>query len=819
MPNLRFLALATVLSVIPTCAFARGLSHVCFVIVDPITRKPIEGKVSVSDSLGRKIELTSSAFRLGKTKVLSPPAWNVEEADLDATVITIPAGAELTLQQKDELPTKEITIHVTATRLKPKTQGATSSTTRDNTDLKKFGGGGTGNDNNKLTKGQAGVAEDSAGQAHVRGEHGEIAYVVDGVPLPDTLSGRQGSIVVTSTIQSLEMITGGFAPEFGGQTAAVLNISTLSDIKKSKYDYSLMGGTFGSYAGEFTAVRPLGAKANIVVDVSANRSSNAQEPPQPDNQTAHNEGSGKSYFTKLHLAPNTKDSYTFTLSNSPDSLQIANRTGLSSFYSSVGQGYGLFGLRNADGTRPDVNAGNQNLLGAAPMLLGSQQQVGQNINQSEVSEFATLNYKHQIAKNESAQLALTLLHSGQDVTNLNPLVDLNNLPVDSSVEYNPTAIRNVHHFQLSGSWEARRGTHQLKAGFLMDSQSGNESYRIEPGSQLALDALAALSPSLAPAGTASNEVDINGNPVYTSTGPVPTLNVTRSGSYKAAYIQDTFKAGRWTTNYGLRGDWYTQEQNLGQDNIDTFELSPRVNVQYQVDSKTDLRMAYNHLFNTPPLAQGAIIGAAIQPETLDQYDIALNKRLTPNQSITLAYYYKDIKNQVDTGLLIPGSQIGLYSSVNLERGGVHGLEFSYDISASKGIGWDAYFHYSLSAAKPNGVDNTGEPVDEYNDHDQRHTIGLGAAYTWKSGASFAFTIQHGSGLASSIVPPSESRTPRTQVDLHYSTGERLWKGKGGLMFDVTNLFDDRTVINFQSAFSGTRFQQGRRIALSFFGHF
>ncbi len=816
MQKLRLLSLAAVLAGGP-CALAKGLNHICFIVVDPTTKKPIEGTIRLSDPSGRSFEISTAKYR---SIAFNPIDWQSEHvADSEMTLIIIPAGETVTIQQKDDLPVKDITIRVTATRLKPKTPASASSTIRDNTDLKKFGGGAGGNDNTKLTKGQAGVAEDSAGQAHVRGEHGEIAYVVDGVPLPDTLSGRQGSIVVPSTIQTLEMITGGFAPEFGGQTAAILNITTLSEFKKSRSDYSFSAGSFSTYSGQFTSVGPAGPKASFIVDVSKNRTSNAQESPQPDNQTAHNEGSSSSYFTKLRFTPNTKDAFTVTLSNSPGSTQIANRAGLPVSFAEAGQGYGLFGLRNADGSRPDVNSGNSGLLGAAPMQLGSQQQAGQDINQKEVSEFATLNFNRKISKNESAQLALTILHSGQDVTNNNPQIDQNSLPVDSSIEFNPTALRNVHHFQLSGNWEVKRGAHQVKSGFLFNSQRGSESYRIEAASQLALNALAALAPNLAPAGTASSELDINGNPIFTATGGVPTLNVKRSGTYKAAYIQDTYKFGRLTANYGLRGDWYTQEQNLGQENISTFELSPRINLQYQIDSKTDLRLAYNHLFNTPPLAQGAIVGAAIQPATLNQYDLAISKKLSKTRNLTLAYYYKDIRNQVDTGLLIPGSQIGLYSAVNLERGGVHGVEFSYDISATKGVGWDSYFHYSLSAAKPNGLDSTGGQVDEFNDHDQRHTIGLGAAYTWKSGATFATTLAYGSGLASSPIPPSENRVARTQLDLHYSTGESLFRGKGGLMFDVTNVFDSRTVINFQSAFSGTRFMQGRRIGFSVFGRF
>ena len=813
--RLKLLSLATIFLAIPT-AQATGLGHVRFVVVDTVTHKPIPGWITLWDENGRKIDLVALG---GSTRAFNTGDWLPErESKITPTTITIPIGTEVTLQQKQDLPTKEITIRVTASRLKPKSSGGTSATVRDNTDIKKYGGATPGgNDNSKLTKGQAGVAEDSAGQAHVRGEHSEIAYVVDGVPLPDTLSGRQGSIVVSSTIQTLEMITGGFAPEFGGQTAAILNITTLGSFKKQSLEYSLSTGSNNTLGSELTYMGPMGQKANIVFDLSGSRSDRIQESPQPDNQTAHNSGDSKSFFSKMRFAPNQKDLFTLTLRQSPGNSQIANRTGLPSSYASVGQGYGLFGLRNSDGTRSDLNDANSNLLGAGQAVLGSQEQAGQDINQKEISEFATLNYHRQLSKSESAQIALTFLHSGQDVTNGNPAVNPNNLPVDSSIEFNPTAIRNVHHFQVSGNWTAKHGAHDLQAGFLVDSQSGSESYRIEAASQLALNALAAIAPSLAPSGTASATLDINGNPIFTATGPVPTVRIQRTGSYQAAYLQDTYKLGKWAANYGLRGDWYNQTQDFGQENVSAFELSPRLNLQYSISKSTDLKMAYNRLFNTPPLAQGAAIGDPIQPEILQQYDLSITKHVTSYQTITVAYYYKDISNQVDTGLLIPGSQIGLYSAVNLARGGVHGVEVSYDVSHPKGAGWDGYIHYSLSAAKPNGVDNTGADVPDFNDHDQRHSLGLGIAYEWKSGATFAATLDYGSGLASSVVFPDGDRTPRTQVDLHYSTGNRLFKGRGGLNFDVANVFDDRTVINFQSAFSGTRFMQGRQISLTLFG--
>jgi len=803
------------LTAIAASAHATGLERVRFVIVDPETGKPTNGFVRVEGAPDKTALLASGTLRPGETAAVDGRTLSGVLV-ADATTITIPIGTSVTLVQKDGLPTKEITIRVTATRLAPHQAPAGAATTvRDRDDIQKFAPSGQ-QDAKALTKGQAGVAEDSNGQAHVRGEHGDISYVVDGVPLPDTLSGRQGSVVVSSTIQSLEIITGGFAPEFGGQTAAVLNVTTLGNVARPRTEYSLFGGSYDAFSGDVTAVGPLGKGASYVLDLNANRTRNFQEPQQPDHQDAHNAGATESAFARFRFAPSSKDAFSLTLSGNPAQIDVPNRTGLGSRFQNIGQGYGLFGLRNADGTRPDAPAGS---LGSGTILLPSQQDAGQDIVERDVTEFSTLAYTRRLAPGSDAQLALTLLHSGQDVTNDNPSVDLANLPVDSSIEYSPSVYRNVHHVQLTGSVGASRGTHRLKAGFLLDDQSGVESYRIAPGSQLALDALAATAPSLAPAGTASSTLDANGNPVYTATGAVPTVLIQRTGYYAAAYLQDTWTRGRLVANYGLRGDWYGQDLNDGEAKVDTFELSPRANFAYTLDRRTQLHLAYNHLLNTPPIAQGALLGQVIKPEILDQYDAALSRSLGHGQNVSLGYYYKQIDGQFDTALLIPGSQIGIFSTVSLERAGVHGVEFSYEIAAPGGLGWDGYLNYAYSAAKPAGTDNAGEPVDPYNDHDQRQTVGAGLAYTFKGGASVAATFQFGSGLASSVVPPDADRTPRSQLDLKLFSGNRLFHGRAGLTLGVENLFDSRQVINFQSAFSGTRFQQGRRITLGITGRF
>ncbi len=118
--------------------------------------------------------------------------------------------------------------------------------------------------------------------------------------------------------------------------------------------------------------------------------------------------------------------------------------------------------------------------------------------------------------------------------------------------------------------------------------------------------------------------------------------------------------------------------------MDKEYFSPRLNLSYALDKGTMLRASYDRLMNTAPLAQGAVVGQPIQPETLNQYNISLERQVAFGQTAKAAYYYKQIFNQVDTGLLIPGSQIGLYSALNLQYGAVHGIELSYGVSPRGG---------------------------------------------------------------------------------------------------------------------------------------
>src|ERR1700761_6438483 len=86
-----------------------------------------------------------------------------------------------------------------------------------------------------------GVAQDSFGQIHLRGEHANVQYRLNGVELPEGLS-VFGQALESRFAHSLSLITGALPAQYGFQTAGVVDIQTKTGLTDPGFAVTMYGG-------------------------------------------------------------------------------------------------------------------------------------------------------------------------------------------------------------------------------------------------------------------------------------------------------------------------------------------------------------------------------------------------------------------------------------------------------------------------------------------------------------------------------------------------------------------------------------------------
>jgi hypothetical protein len=72
----------------------------------------------------------------------------------------------------------------------------------------------------------AGAARAPTGEVHIRGQHAEYTYWLDGVPVPSGISGSLNELFDPAIVNSIEFETGGWDAEYGNKNAAIINVRT-----------------------------------------------------------------------------------------------------------------------------------------------------------------------------------------------------------------------------------------------------------------------------------------------------------------------------------------------------------------------------------------------------------------------------------------------------------------------------------------------------------------------------------------------------------------------------------------------------------------
>ena len=88
-----------------------------------------------------------------------------------------------------------------------------------------------------------GVAQDSFGQIHLRGEHANLQYRLNGVELPEGLS-VFGQALESRFADSMSLITGALPAQYGFETAGVVDIQTRTGLSSPGLTLSMYGGSW-----------------------------------------------------------------------------------------------------------------------------------------------------------------------------------------------------------------------------------------------------------------------------------------------------------------------------------------------------------------------------------------------------------------------------------------------------------------------------------------------------------------------------------------------------------------------------------------------
>ena len=595
------------------------------------------------------------------------------------------------------------------------------------------------------------VVQDSFGQLHVRGDHNDLQYRLNGIILPEGISVFSQTLD-PRLISSLNLITGALPAEYGLRTAGIIDLTTQSGLLKPGGYVSLYGGSHGTFEPS-AEVRGSDGSFSYFATADMLRNDLGIESPDGSSDPLHDHSTqihGFGYFEDI-LDPS--DRLSLILGSSDDEFQIPNQRGL------------------------------QPSLGL--QVNGQTDYLSDNIDESqhELTQYAILSWQHSAGRlnfQNSLSARYTSLHFAPDWTG-----DLLYNGIAQNAFKSDTAIA----WQTDSSYQLN-DAHTVRAGFYLQHDSARSD-------------------------TTSNVLPIDAFGAQTSDIPLTVINNgTQAQEIESAYLQDEWKAlSAVTINYGVRFDHYnaySSGSQLSPRLNAVWRVLPGTTVhagysRYYTPPPFELigGATFTELSGTTALPPGS--NTEDTPpiaEKSDYYDIGVEQKLL-DRTLTLGVdaYGETAQNLIDEGQF--GAPI-ILTPFNYRYGRIGGIEFTGDYSVRH---FSAYGNLAFQSAKGKGVessqfnfsqDDLAYISDNYIhlDHEERVSASGGVAYLWR-GTRASVDAIFGSGLRQSLVLPDGSTIPNgdhtpsyTQVNLGLNhTFDIGGPGPLTARFDVINLFD------------------------------
>ena len=660
-----------------------------------------------------------------------------------------------------------------------------------------------------------GVANDQQGQLHIRGDHNDIQYRLNGIILPDGTSGFS-QVLDPRFAKSITLNTGALPAQYGLRTAGVIDVVT-----KDRYDggdVDVYGGTqdtlnpsfqIGKTSGRFSAYLTGQFLTNNLGIENPTSSSNAIH----DRTT---QGKGFGYFSYL-INDNTKVSAILAATTSR--LEIPNNPDQPLNCDFVNQ---LNGNTACDGSASPTSAN----VGSS--TISSR---GLNERQFERNQFGILALQGVGADNITYQVAAFDRNSTVSFSP-DPLGDLVFNGAASQIKRKASVLG----LQGDASYPLTE-SHTLGVGF----STSMENDRSDNSSSVF---------SATPSGGASScgagmTLSADGTTCYGGPETIADNNPKNGNTLASVYLQDKWEVTQsLIINYGLRYDHVSAF-------VEGQQLSPRIGMIDYLTPRTTIHAGYSRYFTPPPselvanstfakfqnttLAAPAnqpnctpsasnpcVLNSPVQPERSHYFDAGVLHQLTSSYTVGLDAYYRYARNLIDEGQF--GTAL-IYTPFNYEQGHVYGLEFT---NAYHQGPLSAYLNVAKSVAQAtNNVSAQAiafpDPAEFayvgqhyiYLDHNQALTVSGGASYVlW--GTTYGIEGTYEDGLRSGFANTSKLK-PNVQFDLSAERSVQISEAFGeiDLRMAVINVLDRKNEIRDGSGIGVAAPAWGPRAALYF----